>query len=73
MGDRPRKNFRQRAGVKLQLRRVSFDFRRQIARANFIRLEIHQPDFLRQQHDQIRHALHDDKFVFQVRRRFFRR
>ena len=53
------------------MRRVDFDPLRQFVLANFICLEVHQPDFLWQQHDQVRQALHHDKFGFHSRLGFY--
>ena len=64
-----RENLFQRRRIQPQLRRIDFDFGRQIARGHGVGLEIHQPDFVRPQHRQIRHALHHDEFIFQFPRR----
>ncbi len=68
--DRPGINSRQCLRVKLQLRFVEPPSLRQLLGLDFVRLEIHQPDFSGQQDHQIRHALHDHKFILQSRRRF---
>src|ERR1700722_6359061 len=48
--------------VQFNLRTVEFDFLAQFVRRKMIRLEIEQPDFLRQYCSQINHSLHDDEF-----------
>ena len=67
---RPGINSRQCLRVKLQLRFVEPPSLRQLLGLDFVRLEIHQPDFSGQQGHQIRDALHDHEFILQSRRRF---
>src|ERR1700722_9834238 len=64
-GDFAGVNLFQGGGVELYLGTVYRDFIRQIAGADFVGLEIYEPNLFRQQHNQIRDALDDDKFVLQ--------